>query len=87
MRQNPTPGGAIVATASISGVHPIESLPEYVGAKAGVSLPSLSNPDTSNTLSGYRLRTRDFRNLEIRKTEILYPTDPSLTKLPHRKTT
>jgi NAD(P)-dependent dehydrogenase (short-subunit alcohol dehydrogenase family) len=36
MRQNPTPGGAIMATASVCGYHPIESLPEYSGAKAAV---------------------------------------------------
>ena len=36
MRQNPTPGGQIVATASISGIHPICSLPEYSGIKAAV---------------------------------------------------
>ena len=36
MRQNPTPGGQIIATASLAGVHPICSLPEYCGAKAAV---------------------------------------------------
>lgn len=36
MRQNAIPGGQIVATASISGVHPVCSLPEYCGAKAAV---------------------------------------------------
>lgn len=38
MRQNPTPGGQIVATASIAAVHPHSSFPEYCGAKAAVSL-------------------------------------------------
>ncbi|KAK4504829.1 hypothetical protein PRZ48_002791 [Zasmidium cellare] len=36
MRFNPTPGGAIVATASIAAVHPHPSYPEYNGAKAAV---------------------------------------------------
>ncbi|KAJ9625448.1 hypothetical protein H2204_010310 [Knufia peltigerae] len=36
MRQNPTPGGTIVATASIAAVHPHSSYPEYCGAKAAV---------------------------------------------------
>ena len=37
MRQNPQPGGAIMATASVCAYHPIESLPEYSGAKAAVN--------------------------------------------------
>lgn len=37
MRQNSTPGGSIVATASIAAVHPHSSYPEYCGAKAAVS--------------------------------------------------
>ncbi|OAP60017.1 hypothetical protein AYL99_05019 [Fonsecaea erecta] len=37
MRQNPTPGGSIVATSSMVGVHPVASFPEYSGAKAGVN--------------------------------------------------
>jgi short-subunit dehydrogenase len=42
MRKNNPPGGSIVATSSICGVHPIESLPEYSGAKAAVYfIPSL----------------------------------------------
>lgn len=36
MRKNKTPGGAIVATASIAAVHPHPSYPEYNGAKAAV---------------------------------------------------
>lgn len=36
MRKNPTPGGQIVATASIAAVHPHPSYPEYCGAKAAV---------------------------------------------------
>ena len=36
MRKNKTPGGAIVATASVAAIHPHESYPEYNGAKAGV---------------------------------------------------
>ncbi|RDW77008.1 hypothetical protein BP6252_05061 [Coleophoma cylindrospora] len=36
MRKNPTPGGKIVATASVAGVYPHESYPEYNGAKAAV---------------------------------------------------
>ena len=36
MRQNPVPGGYIVATSSSVSVHPIESMPEYCGAKAAV---------------------------------------------------
>ena len=36
MRKNKTPGGAIVATASVAAMHPHESYPEYNGAKAGV---------------------------------------------------
>ncbi|ETI20464.1 hypothetical protein G647_08500 [Cladophialophora carrionii CBS 160.54] len=37
MRQNPTPGGHIVATSSIAGLYPMASLPEYSGAKAAAS--------------------------------------------------
>ena len=36
MRKNKTPGGAVVATASIAGMHPHPSYPEYNGAKAAV---------------------------------------------------
>ncbi|KAH7162192.1 15-hydroxyprostaglandin dehydrogenase [Dactylonectria estremocensis] len=36
MRKNATPGGSIVATASIAAVHPHETYPEYDGAKAAV---------------------------------------------------
>lgn len=36
MRKNKTPGGAIVATASVAAIHPHETYPEYNGAKAGV---------------------------------------------------
>ena len=36
MRQNEPAGGSIVTTASIVGVHPFASLPEYCGAKAAV---------------------------------------------------
>ncbi|KAH6665415.1 hypothetical protein B0J14DRAFT_521934 [Halenospora varia] len=36
MRKNPTPGGKIIATASVAGVYPHESYPEYNGAKAAV---------------------------------------------------
>jgi len=36
MRKNSTPGGKIVATASIAAVHPHSSYPEYCGAKAAV---------------------------------------------------
>ncbi|KAK5164568.1 uncharacterized protein LTR77_009774 [Saxophila tyrrhenica] len=36
MRKNKTPGGAIVATASIAAVHPHPTYPEYNGAKAAV---------------------------------------------------
>lgn len=38
MRKNKTPGGSIVATASIAAVHPHETYPEYDGAKAAVSI-------------------------------------------------
>jgi NAD(P)-dependent dehydrogenase (short-subunit alcohol dehydrogenase family) len=38
MRQNPVPGGQIVATGSSVGVHPIESMPEYCGAKAAINV-------------------------------------------------
>ncbi|OCT48363.1 putative oxidoreductase [Cladophialophora carrionii] len=37
MRQNPTPGGHIVATSSIAGLYSMASLPEYSGAKAAAS--------------------------------------------------
>lgn len=40
MRKNRTPGGSIVATASIAAVHPHESYPEYDGAKAAVCVVS-----------------------------------------------
>jgi NAD(P)-dependent dehydrogenase (short-subunit alcohol dehydrogenase family) len=36
MRKNKTPGGAIVATASVAAIHPHPTYPEYNGAKAGV---------------------------------------------------
>jgi len=36
MRKNPTPGGKIVATASVAGLYPHASYPEYNGAKAAV---------------------------------------------------
>ncbi|KAK4575032.1 hypothetical protein LTR86_000882 [Recurvomyces mirabilis] len=36
MRQNPVPGGVIVATASIAAVHPHPSYAEYNGTKAAV---------------------------------------------------
>jgi NAD(P)-dependent dehydrogenase (short-subunit alcohol dehydrogenase family) len=38
MRKNKIPGGKVVATASVAGIYPHESYPEYDGAKAGVSL-------------------------------------------------
>lgn len=41
MRQNPTPGGCIVATSSICGLYPMASLPEYSGAKAAASALSV----------------------------------------------
>jgi NADP-dependent 3-hydroxy acid dehydrogenase YdfG len=49
MRKNSTPGGSIIATASIAAVHPHETYPEYDGAKAAVSntkvvLLALSSP-------------------------------------------
>ncbi|OAL19026.1 hypothetical protein AYO22_10355 [Fonsecaea multimorphosa] len=37
IRQNPTPGGSIVATSSMVAVHPVASFPEYSGAKAGIN--------------------------------------------------
>ena len=37
MRKNATPGGMIVATASIAAIHPHPTYPEYCGAKAAVS--------------------------------------------------
>jgi hypothetical protein len=36
MRKNKVPGGKIVATASVAGIVPHESYPEYDGAKAAV---------------------------------------------------
>jgi hypothetical protein len=36
MRQNHIPGGKIIATASVAGVYPHETYPEYNGAKAAV---------------------------------------------------
>ena len=50
MRQNPTPGGCIVATGSSVGIHPIEAMPEYCGAKAAVrvSILSFCNTDLVN---------------------------------------
>ena len=36
MRKNSTPGGKIVATASVAGIVPHETYPEYDGAKAAV---------------------------------------------------
>ncbi|KAF7553822.1 hypothetical protein G7046_g6986 [Stylonectria norvegica] len=36
MRKNKTPGGSIIATASLAAIHPHESYPEYDGAKAAV---------------------------------------------------
>ncbi|KAK7902582.1 hypothetical protein LTR67_002228 [Exophiala xenobiotica] len=37
MRQNPTPGGFIVGTASICALHACPSFPEYSGAKAAMN--------------------------------------------------
>jgi NAD(P)-dependent dehydrogenase (short-subunit alcohol dehydrogenase family) len=37
MRQNPVPGGFIVATSSMVGYHPVASFPEYCGAKSAVN--------------------------------------------------
>jgi hypothetical protein len=36
MRKNKTPGGKIVATASVAAIEPHETYPEYDGAKAAV---------------------------------------------------
>lgn len=36
MRRNPTPGGKIVVTASVSSIYPHHTYPEYSGAKAAV---------------------------------------------------
>lgn len=36
MRKNKTPGGKIVATASVASIVPHETYPEYAGAKAAV---------------------------------------------------
>jgi len=36
MRKNKTPGGKIVATASVAAIVPHEAYPEYDGAKAAV---------------------------------------------------
>ena len=36
MRKNKTPGGKIVATASVAAIIPHETYPEYDGAKAAV---------------------------------------------------
>lgn len=36
MRKNKTPGGSIIATASLAAIHPHETYPEYDGAKAAV---------------------------------------------------
>lgn len=36
MRKNPVPGGKIIATASVAGLYPHETYPEYDGAKAAV---------------------------------------------------
>lgn len=36
MRKNQTPGGKIIATASVAAVVPHEAYPEYAGAKAAV---------------------------------------------------
>lgn len=37
MRHNPTPGGKIVITGSIIGIHPNPAFPEYCSAKAAVT--------------------------------------------------
>ncbi|KEZ41932.1 hypothetical protein SAPIO_CDS6489 [Scedosporium apiospermum] len=36
MRHNPSPGGKIIVTGSMIGVHPCATFPEYCAAKAGV---------------------------------------------------
>lgn len=36
MRKNKVPGGKIVATASVAGIMPLPTYPEYDGAKAAV---------------------------------------------------
>jgi NAD(P)-dependent dehydrogenase (short-subunit alcohol dehydrogenase family) len=41
MRKNRTPGGQIIATASVAGVHPHPTYPEYCGAKAAVTMSSI----------------------------------------------
>ncbi|KAL5337714.1 hypothetical protein BJX70DRAFT_409045 [Aspergillus crustosus] len=37
MRGNKVPGGCVVATSSIAGVHPHQTFPEYCGAKAAIN--------------------------------------------------
>jgi NAD(P)-dependent dehydrogenase (short-subunit alcohol dehydrogenase family) len=39
MRQNPTPGGFIIVTSSILGIHPNAAFPEYCAAKSAVCAP------------------------------------------------
>lgn len=58
MRKNSTPGGKVVATASVVAVHPCSSYPEYCGAKAAVrahlSLRSDKSTDTNQVLNFVR---------------------------------
>ncbi|EXJ54444.1 hypothetical protein A1O7_09784 [Cladophialophora yegresii CBS 114405] len=58
MRQNPTPGGHIVATSSIAGLYPMASLPEYSGAKAAASRAWFEDQAAgiANPAPGYRIR-------------------------------
>jgi NAD(P)-dependent dehydrogenase (short-subunit alcohol dehydrogenase family) len=42
MRRDTTPGGVIIATSSIVGVHPHSTYPEHSGAKAAVCGKSLA---------------------------------------------
>jgi NAD(P)-dependent dehydrogenase (short-subunit alcohol dehydrogenase family) len=46
MRKNKTPGGKIVATASVAAIVPLESFPEYDGAKAAVCRSELTRNRT-----------------------------------------
>ncbi|KAJ4286229.1 hypothetical protein N0V90_013263 [Kalmusia sp. IMI 367209] len=52
MRKNSTPGGKIVATASVAGIVPHETYPEYDGAKAAYARPRKENISISAICPG-----------------------------------
>jgi NADP-dependent 3-hydroxy acid dehydrogenase YdfG len=63
MRKNRTPGGKIVVTASVAGVVPHESYPEYDGAKAAVGRPR-DDLKLDKLAEGHQLRSSNCTSVE-----------------------